>query len=55
MFDAVSHFALCGEAPLLRELGIEPNRVRGQVRIRLEPRLGTDLGNLPKILEPPCG
>ncbi|HXV47625.1 MAG TPA: hypothetical protein VEB61_02405 [Candidatus Binatia bacterium] len=55
MFDAVSRYALCGEAPLLRELGIEPNRVRGQLRIRLEPRPGTELGNLPKILEPPCG
>jgi hypothetical protein len=54
MFDAVSRYALCGEAPLLKELGIEPNQVRGRLRIRLEPRLGTDLGNLPKILEPPC-
>lgn len=54
MFDAVSRYALCGEAPLLKELGIEPNRIRGQLRIRLEPRPGTDLGNLPKMLEPPC-
>jgi hypothetical protein len=55
MFDAVSRYALCGEAPLLKELGIEPNQVHGRLRIRLEPRTGTDLGNLPKVLEPPCG
>ena len=54
MFEAVARYALCGAAPLLRELGIEPNDVQGRVRIRLEPRLGTDIGDLPKTLEPPC-
>ncbi|MGH7888835.1 MAG: hypothetical protein ACREPG_13315 [Candidatus Binatia bacterium] len=54
MFDAVARYALCGDAPLLRELGIDPNSVEGRVRLRLEPRPGTDLGALPRYLEPPC-
>ena len=57
MFDAVARYALCGNAPLLRELGVipnSPNSVAGRVRIRLEPRPGTDLGALPKSLEPTC-
>lgn len=54
MFDAVARYALCGDAPLLRELGIDPNSVEGRVGIRLEPRPGTDLGTVPKSLEPPC-
>ena len=54
MFDAVARYALCGAAPLLRELAIDPNTVEVRVRIRLEPRPGTDLGPIPKFLEPPC-
>lgn len=54
MFEAVSRYALCGEAPLLRELGIDPRDVAGPVRIRLAPRPGTDLGGLPAVLEFPC-
>ena len=54
MFDAVASYALCGDAPLLRELGIDPTRFQGRLRIRLEPRPGTDLGQLPTSLEPPC-
>ncbi len=54
MFDAVARYALCGDAPLLRELGIDPHRVQGRLRIRLEPRPGSDLAGLPKSLEPPC-
>ncbi len=37
MFTAVAHFSVCGNAPLLRELGIDPARVRGPVRLRVEP------------------
>ena len=54
MFDAVARYALCGDAPLLRELGIDPSTVSGRVRVRLEPLPGTTLGNLPQLLEPPC-
>lgn len=54
MFDAVSTYALCGEARLLAELGVEPGSVSGGVRVRLEPLAGTDLGNLPCVLEVSC-
>jgi hypothetical protein len=52
--DPVMRYAVCGRAPLLRELGIDPEQVRGPVRLRLEPLPGTDLGNLPRVLEAPC-
>jgi hypothetical protein len=54
MFEAVARHALCGEAPLLRELGIDPKTVAGGVRLHLKPRPGSNLGDLPLILEPPC-
>ena len=50
----VMAYALCGDAPLLRELGIDPAQVRGPVRLRYEPRPGTDMGELPRVLEAPC-
>jgi hypothetical protein len=52
--DPVMRYALCGDAPLLRELGIDPNQVQGRARIRYEPLPGTDLGDLPTVLEAPC-
>jgi hypothetical protein len=52
--EPVMHYALCGDAPLLRELGIEPSDIIGPVRVRYEPLPGTDLGDLPSILEAPC-
>lgn len=54
MFEAVAARALCGEAPLLRELGIDPAAVSGHVRVRVEPLPGTDVGKLPTVLEPDC-
>jgi hypothetical protein len=55
MFDAVAKYALCGDAPLLRELGIDPVDVEpGSVHIRLEPLPGTDIRNLTRVLEAPC-
>jgi hypothetical protein len=38
MFEEVAHFALCGDAPILSELGIDPQTVKGPVTIRLVPR-----------------
>jgi hypothetical protein len=52
--DPVLRYAVCGEAPLLRELGIDPTRLRGPVHVRLEPLPGTDLGDMPRLLEAPC-
>lgn len=52
--DPVMRYALCGDAPLLRELGINPGDIVGRVHIRYEPLPGTDLGDLPRQLEAPC-
>ena len=54
MFEAVSHYALCGDAPLLQELGIPVAEIRGAPRIRIETRPGTQVGDLPMEFEPPC-
>jgi hypothetical protein len=54
MFDSVARYALCGEAPILRELGIDPGGVAGRLRVQLEPRPGTELGDLPLTIEPRC-
>jgi len=52
--DPVMKYALCGDAPILRELGIDPVQVNGPVRVWYEPLPGTNLGDLPRILEAPC-
>jgi hypothetical protein len=38
MLAAVTRHALCGEAPLTRELGLDMSSRAGPVRLRLEPR-----------------
>lgn len=54
MFNSVANYALCGNAPLLRELGIDPGGISGRVDIRLEPRTGSKIDGLPLIIEPSC-
>ena len=54
MFAAVSSYAFCGEARLLSELGVDPNSVAGQVRVRIAPLPGTSLANMPQLLEVSC-
>jgi len=54
MFEAVSRYALCGDAPLLRELGIPVAEIRGMPRIRIETPPGTQGGELPLEYEPSC-
>ena len=54
MFDSISRYALCGNAPLLQELGIPVTEIRGVPRIRIEPRPGTEADNLPLEYEPSC-
>jgi hypothetical protein len=51
--EPVMRYAVCGDAPLLRELGINPEQVKS-VWVRYEPLPGTDLGDLPRKLEAPC-
>jgi hypothetical protein len=42
LFEAVARFALCGDAPLLIELGIDSSRVASPIAIELVPRPGTE-------------
>ncbi len=49
--DPVMTHALCGEGPLLRELGLRATRTPA---VELEPLPGTSLGNLPTRFEAPC-
>lgn len=51
--DPVMWSALCGDAPLLRELGVTPGS--GRLAVVLEPRPGTSLGDLQSRFEAPCG
>jgi hypothetical protein len=54
MFESVARYAVCGKAPLLSELGIDPTKVSGAIYIRLEPRPGAQLKGLPLTFEPQC-
>jgi hypothetical protein len=54
MWESVMQHAACGERPLLRELGIDPSTIGGKLRVVLEPLPGTDIGDLPRVLEAPC-
>jgi hypothetical protein len=54
LFDSVAAHALCGDAPLLAELGIPPKEVSGHVQIRLQTRPGSQTDDLPLVLSPPC-
>lgn len=51
MFDAVSRFALTGNAPVLSEFGIESSEVTGPIRVRYEPREGTKVDDWPRVIE----
>lgn len=52
MLHSVLEYGLLGDAPLLRELGIESAEVH-QLRLRYEPIAGTQLGDLPSVLAVP--
>ena len=54
MFQAVLSYALCGEAPVLRELGIDPAQIDGPPRTRYEPLPGSSMRDLPTIIQPTC-
>lgn len=54
IFDSVSRFAVCGDAPLLREIGIDPSTVASPVSIRFQPAPGADMGEWPRVLEVSC-
>jgi hypothetical protein len=52
MFNQVLNYAIRGDAPLLRELGIDPKDILFPVVVRLEIEPGTQLeGDLPQRFE----
>ena len=55
MFTSVSRYAFCGEAPLLRELGIDVPRRNATPRVRIVPQgRGKPDADLPLLLEIAC-
>lgn len=54
MFDAVARYALCGDAPLLREIGLRPNGTRRTISVRLEPLNRALPAAMPRVWEAPC-
>jgi hypothetical protein len=54
MFEAISSATLCGDRPLLRELGIDPAQVTNPISIRIQPKHQIPEG-IPLDLELPCG
>ncbi|HEV7768561.1 MAG TPA: hypothetical protein VGQ76_26425 [Thermoanaerobaculia bacterium] len=49
--EPVLHYALCGDAPMLRELGLQST---GTVAVELEPLPGTSLGTMQTRFEADC-
>jgi hypothetical protein len=54
MLISIARYGLCGEAPLLREFGMDPDQIQGPVRVRLELLEGTDPGDLMTEFVAPC-
>lgn len=52
--DSVLRYGICGDSPLLRELGINASSAQGSVTIALEPLAGTSLGDLPTRFPVSC-
>ena len=55
MLRAVMMSALCGDAPLLREMGIDTSAMASPPSVQYEPRTGAAIGDLPHMLTAPCG
>jgi hypothetical protein len=53
MFRSVLRASLCGDRPILRELGLDPARMT-EVHVRLEPLRPEALGSLPRVFTPDC-
>ena len=50
MFEAVSTYALTGQAPALAEMGFDPTQIDGPVRVRFVPRAGATMGAVPDAI-----
>jgi hypothetical protein len=53
LFESVARAALFGDAPLLRELLVDPRGVHPPVRLHYEPAPGRTMGGFPHLLEVP--
>jgi hypothetical protein len=54
LFLAVARHGLCGPAPVLRELGVDPASVDGAPWIRYEPTPAGNPRSLPTRIQAPC-
>ncbi len=54
LFDSVARYALCGQAPVLHELGIDPSSIDGTLRVRLDTRNAQLPPDMPRSFERPC-
>lgn len=54
LFDAVARYALCGRAPVLREVGIDPESIDGPLLVRIDPLNAALPPEMPRSFERPC-
>lgn len=54
MLDSVMQYAFCGDASLLREIGVDPATIDRNVRIRFEQAANARKNNVQTCLEAPC-
>lgn len=54
LFHSVQRAALCGEAPLLDELGIDASRRTGALRVRVAPHAAPEDRDWPTLLVEEC-
>ena len=54
MYKSVVRYALCGRAPLMREVGFDSDMISGSARVRLVPRSATPFGDQPFVVSETC-
>jgi hypothetical protein len=54
LFDSVARNALCGTAPVLREVGIDPQSIAGPLSVRIDPLNAQLPPEMPRSFERPC-
>ena len=54
LFDSVARYALCGSAPVLREVGIDPESIEGPLTVRIDPLNAKLPADMPRSFERPC-
>jgi hypothetical protein len=54
LFESVARFALCDDAPVMREVGIDPTQLATALRVRLDPLNAELPPDMPRVWEAPC-